>query len=428
MSALAQTLRAKGFAVSGSDRYLDQGKKLEVLTTLEKAGVRLFPQDGSGVQSDTCALIISTAVEADNPDMIKAGQEKIPVIHRAKMLAQLIGSETCLAIAGTSGKTTVTGMVGWILEQTGCDPFVVNGGCISAWEDVDRTGNIRPSSQPLWVIEADESDRSFLHFTPSLAVITNISRDHFALDETILLFEQFTSRVSRKIICTQTTARQLDAVSPEKLMVINNESISRDAQGWFFSFEGRSCRVSLPGRHNAENALLAASISIAFGCDPEAVCKALASFPGIRRRLEMKGYCNGMTVLDDFAHNPEKMRAAWQTVKEQHATITGIWRPHGFGPLAAMFDLFVDMLKEVVTGDDLFYVLPIYYVGGTTSRTMTSADFVNALQKAGINAAFAPGYEILREILPKTSGDDRAILCMGARDPELPKFAESLVD
>ena len=148
MNALAQVLVAEGCGVTGSDRDYDKGKELGVIRKLEAAGVGLIPQDGSGVTGETVAVVASSAIEDDNPDIEAAKRFDVPVLHRAEMLARLVGQKPCVAVTGTSGKTTVTGMIGWILEQLGVDPVVVNGGAVLNWVDEERVGNVRmPSAE-----------------------------------------------------------------------------------------------------------------------------------------------------------------------------------------------------------------------------------------------------------------------------------------
>ncbi len=430
MNAIAQMLAFRGCTVSGSDRYLDQGKTMDVLERLERAGVRLTPQDGSGVTPATNGVVVSTAIEADNPDVQKAKALGIPIIHRARMLADCIGSAPSAAIAGTCGKTTVTGMTGWLLEQSGLDPFTVNGGAVIGWDAPDRTGNVRPSAaqeQPLWVIEADESDRSFLVFEPDWAIITNISQDHFSLEESIALFNEFAQRVKRKIICTPAVARVLSSIPPGKIVLADDQTIARDTEGWYFVWEGLRFRVGQPGRHNAENALLACTLAREIGCSAETLQAALPQFPGIRRRLENKGRCRGVTLMDDYAHNPEKIRAAWTTLKEQYQPVTAIWRPHGFGPLAAMQQPLTDVFRELACSGDTLYVLPVYYAGGSTNRVLTAEQFAASLQTVGVPAVYAPDYDFLLRDVPQRWRPGGVLLCMGARDPDLPLFPERLI-
>ena len=187
--------------VTGSDRYIDEGQELGIFRKLRIAGVLLMPQDGSAITPDTDALIVSTAIEDDNADMLAAREKNIPVMHRADMLACLAAGHTLVGVTGTSGKTTVTGMLGWILECLGKDPTVVNGGAVINWRSEYRIGNVRMGWSKLWVVELDESDRSLLRFAPDWAVVNNISKDHFELLEVQSLFREFARRVRVGVVC-----------------------------------------------------------------------------------------------------------------------------------------------------------------------------------------------------------------------------------
>jgi UDP-N-acetylmuramate--alanine ligase len=166
MSALAQVLLGQGMRVSGSDRHFDRGEDLEVIAKLRGAGVRFLPQDGRGVTAGTAGVVVSTAIEKGNPDLEAAECRAVPVMHRAEMLARAAAGKRCVAVTGTSGKSTVTGMIGWILDQAGADPVVVNGAPVLNWVTPAAVGNVRLGKSDLWVLEADESDRSLLRYHP----------------------------------------------------------------------------------------------------------------------------------------------------------------------------------------------------------------------------------------------------------------------
>ncbi|MDO9540967.1 MAG: Mur ligase domain-containing protein, partial [Kiritimatiellia bacterium] len=200
MSSLAQLLLALGHSVSGSDRYYDQGKALNILTKLQLLGVKLFAQNGSAVGDDLSAVVVSSAIEKDNPDLGAARKKGIQVLHRAELLAVLARDKKCIAVTGTAGKTTVTGMIGWTLAELGLDPTVVNGGAVLNWVSGENIGNFRFGHSDIWVLELDESDRSLLNFSPDWAVITNISKDHFEVAEVRELFALFSRQVRKQII------------------------------------------------------------------------------------------------------------------------------------------------------------------------------------------------------------------------------------
>lgn len=416
MNALAQALKGEGWAVSGSDRYADQGQDLDVIRKLKEAGIHFFPQDGSGVSSETSAVVVSTAIERDNPDIAAAERLGVPVRHRAEMLAELVQGKETVAIAGTSGKTTVTGMVGWLLEQLGADPTVVNGGALVNWADEHRVGNVRTGRSGLCVVEADESDRSLLRFFPDWALITNMSADHFSMEETSSLFSQFRSQVRRECIAGWDPGMPWRGMEPE---------LART--GCRFKYEGLEFHIPLLGAHNAENALQSAVLCQRMGYDLGQIRDALGRFRGIQRRLEKVGEAGGVTVVDEYAHNPAKIAAAWRAVAPFYSRVTAFWRPHGFRPLSLMFNDVVAMFAEVCRPQDRLFLMPVYYAGGTVSKQTDSDALAAALRGRDVPARWVPDYEALMSEILADRQVGEVVLCVGARDPGIPRFARDLV-
>ena len=432
MSALAQVLLAQGADVSGSDRFHDRGEEMEVLRKLARAGLKLTPQDGSGVVPGTEAVIVSTAIEDDNPDRLRAVELGIPVVHRAEMLACLAAGRKLVAVTGTSGKSTVAGMIGWIFECLGLDPTVVNGGALVDWRSEYRIGNVRVGRADVWVLEADESDRSLLKFQPDWAVVTNVSKDHFELDDVRVLFKKFAAQVDRGIVCGSGVAdllRETEGEALPRTLELVEEVFVPEPEAGFSSFwyKGLTFRCPLIGRHNAENAFAAVVLCDRFGLDLAAVRNALSSFRGIERRLEPAGGARGVSVVDDYAHNPAKIQAAWQAVAALHGRVLGVWRPHGYAPLRNMFHELADAFSAVCRPDDRLFILPVFYSGGTADQSISSGDLVAKLRERGVRAYVVRDYDML---LHELAGECRAgdcVICMGARDPYLPVFSRRLV-
>ncbi|MBP7829753.1 MAG: UDP-N-acetylmuramate--alanine ligase [Kiritimatiellae bacterium] len=427
MSALAQALLARGCRVSGSDRFLDQGRPTDTLEVLRAAGVELTPQDGSGVRADTAGVIVSTAIEPDNPDLEAARAKGRPVLHRAEMLARLVRGRRLLAVAGTSGKTTVTGLLGWLLDWCGRRPTVVNGGAVLNWKGPGALGNFRNGRDDLWVIEADESDRSFLQFEPEWAIVTNISRDHFELRETEDLFREFARRAREGVVCGRGVAGRLRRGPGDAFpAMLFEEQLEPAADG--FVREGVHFRVPLPGRHNIENAWLAVLLARHLGVHAVPLRDALLAFRGIERRLERVGEAGGVAVVDDYAHNPAKISAAWTTMAGGGGRVLGVWRPHGFGPLAAMMPELEAAWLRVMRPADRLFLLPVFYAGGTARAAADSGDLARRLQEGGRAATAVASYEDLEQELRAAARPGDTILVMGARDPELPRFARRMVE
>lgn len=394
MNGLAQLAALSGHSVSGSDRGYDPST--EPFKSLEKLGVHMYPQDGSGLGAGTHAVVYSTAIESDNPDIRKTKELEIPLLHRAEFLKNLIGKSTLIAVAGTAGKTTTTGLLGWIFQCLGHDPSVYNGAAVINWKSEDSPGNVRKGASNLWIIEADESDRSFLNFHPTHSIITNISKDHYELDELYRMFEQFESQTSGITIKG------------------SSEYARRNLDG-----------ITLLGQHNLENAGCAAQLCDALGMNMTGVREAITQFRGIERRLEIAGITAGITVIDDYAHNPAKISAALTTVIDAYEQTHAFWRPHGFSSLFQYENELIDAFR--MTPPDSLFILPVYYAGGTVERKTTSADFVDRLNSSGVPARLVPDYATLKYELEHSAQSGDAILGMGARDPELPLFAKKLV-
>ena len=417
MSSLAAVMLDTGHKVSGSDRYYDSGEDIEAIRQLKKSGVEFFFQDGSGVGPDTSAVVVSTAIENDNRDLAAARSLRIPVLHRSELLARVARDRRSIAVTGTSGKSTVTGMIGWILEQLGVDPTVINGASLVDWYSPENIGNSRTGKGNLLVMEADESDRTLLNYHPDWAVITNASTDHFDADTAVALFNRFAEQVKSGFVSLLHDPGLLEGFDP-----------NLTAGGCEFVHKGTEFTVALPGRHNAENALLAVVLCTRMGFKVGRVSGALSSFRGLRRRLELVGRKNGVCVIDEYAHNPAKIRAAWGAVAPHCERVIAVWRPHGYGPLAAMMDPLVDLFDGFLAGENMLYVLPVYDAGGTADRSVGSETLIESIRARNEEAScFAAGPDVAVRLAEASRSGD-VILVMGARDPNLPALARSILD
>ena len=417
MSALAQALLDAGARVSGSDRLLDAGDTPDLLQRLRGQGVTIHQQDGSGVISGVAGVIVSTAIEKDNADLLRAQALGIPVLHRAAALAQVVAGRRLIAVTGTCGKSTVTAMTGWMLEQCGLDPAVVNGAAVVGWDSDGRIGSVRKGAGAWAVIEADESDRSLLVFDPEHAVITNASADHFDMAETQQVFARFRQRV-RGTIVDGTAESGASSLEPPGLVL----------DGWSsrFVFEGVPFAVPLPGRHNACNAWHAVRVARLTGAPAPELARALAAFRGVERRLQRVGEVRGAVVIDDYAHNPEKLAAAWSTLAGGFERVCAVWRPHGYGPLRNMMDAMVETFARVCRPQDLLLVLPVYDMGGTADRSVRSEQLVERLAARQVPARLTATLDAAGQILRDAAAPGTALVTFGARDPGLPRLAQRL--
>lgn len=327
MSALAALLSVRGHRVRGSDRSIDAGTPPAVVAALRTMGIQTSPQDGSGVGPGTGAVVVSSAVESDIPDVVAAKALGIPLVTRAELLARVFNQGVGVAVGGTSGKTTVTGMIAHVLRENGRDPTVVNGGRMLNSLPCDPLSSVWTGDSELTVIEADESDGSIAGYNPAVAAVTTVSLDHLPMARLEELFEQFVCRSSVGAVVNQGwgTGRSLAGIrdgvrtfgleQPEA--DLNAEALRPSRDGIRFTCRGKPYELAVLGRHNVANAVCAAGCCELLGVEVSAALAALATFRGIGRRLERLGQTTSwMTVYDDFAHNPEKIAASLSTLKE----------------------------------------------------------------------------------------------------------------
>ena len=400
MSALAQALLDAGGTVTGADRALGgSGARPGVLAALARAGVRLFPDDGSGIGPDTARVIVSTAVEETNRDLQCARARGIPVVHRAAALAELLAPRRLVAVAGTCGKSTVTAILGHLLAESGFDPVVVNGAQVVGWDaGGTRVGSTRKGTGAYAVAEVDESDKSLVAFKPFAAVVTNASADHYSKAEMDAVFDAFVRGVPGPVIDGRRTPMVPSAAART---------------------------IPLPGEHNAVNAECALRMAAALGADPARLAAAIRTFPGVERRLQRVGTCGGAVVYDDYAHNPEKLHAMLATLQAAYPKgVAVVWRPHGYAPLRKMLEALAAMFRATLRPCDELLVLPVYDAGGTTDRSLNSDALVARLSASPVR--FVEGLEDAETHLRTHAPAFGALVVAGARDPGLPVLARRL--
>ncbi len=377
MSALAQAMVCAGRSVSGSDRTLGT----PALRRLEAQGVRVYPDDGSGVTAETTRVVVSTAIEATNPGLVRARALGIPVVHRAAALAELLSARKLVAVCGTCGKSSVTAMLGHVLSACGFDPVVVDGAAVVGWNGAVRWGGGE------WAVaEVDESDKSLTAFKPYAAIVTNASADHYSEAEMNEVFDAFVKDVPGPVV---------------------------DARGERYE----------AADFDAQNRSLAKRMAVALGADAAAADAALETFPGVERRMQRMGTCAGAVVYDDYAHNPEKLRALLCALKHRHPLgVALLWRPHGYGPLRKMMDALAATFRETMGLMDHLALLPVYDAGGTADRSVNS-DALAALVPGAVPVNDLEDAErVLRAWAPSCG----ALVTAGARDPGLPGLARRL--
>lgn len=446
MLPLALMMKARGHQISGSDRGFDQGRTPERFTFITQQGITLFPQDGSGITGDIDEVVVSTAVEKTVPDYSAALEKKIPVTHRAALLARLSNSaKTSLCFAGTSGKSTTTAMAGWILHCAGKNPSIVNGAVMKNFVAADVPFASSVVGDPdLFVAEVDESDGSIDNFAPTIAVLNNISVDHKSMDELRTLFTLFLDRAKKCVINLDNaeTAALMASLPASKILAfsLNNpqatlyaDKLRPRADGISFDLHHAgddatyTIDLPVPGRHNVSNALAALGASLAAGVDLAKACEALASFKGTARRMDVIGQTDGITVIDDFAHNPDKIAATLSTLHDFKGRLLILFQPHGYGPLKLMKEAFIDCFAAHLAKDDVLFLCDPLYLGGTTDKSVTSTDITQPLADKGFEAFHMEKREDCAAELVKIAREGDRLLIMGARDDTLPELAKHIL-
>jgi UDP-N-acetylmuramate--alanine ligase len=440
MLPLALILRGKGCEVAGSDRSLDQGGMPEKFAFLRERGVALFPQDGSGVSDPGTVMVVSTAVESTIPDIQAARRVGAQIETRAQLLAKLFnGARQSIGVAGTSGKSTTTGMLGWILTATGRDPTIMNGAVMKNFVSADTPfASARVGASEIFVSEVDESDGSIALYKPHIALVNNIAHDHKSMDELRVLFRDFLAKADTAVInldnAEAAALKPADAITYSLIdatatLVGGHIVPAPDGIAFDVREDGRTTAVALqvPGRHNVANGLAALAAARAAGVSLDDAAQALGSFLGVKRRLEVVGTANGVTVIDDFAHNPDKIAATLATLHDFPGRLLILFQPHGFGPLRLMKDGFIDVFAHNLAAQDVLIMPEPIYFGGTVERTVSSTDIVAGVQRGGRQAFAFPDRAQCGEALLSFAKPGDRIVVMGARDDTLSQFAADLL-
>lgn len=445
MLPLAMIVAGRGARVEGSDRALDQGRTGAKFDYLRALGVQLHPQDGSGLRRAEQILVASAAVEDTVPDVARALALGARRMSRAELLADLFnGAPAPIGVAGTSGKSTTTAMIGWILHHAGADPTIMNGAVMKNFVSDDALfASARIGDGAAFVSEIDESDGSIAMFNPKIAVLNNIALDHKSMDELRALFGGFIDRAQTAVLNLDNdeTARLADIrTAPSVTYSLTRADADLNAadiapQPFGVSFIARDNNVNakagialkMPGQHNVSNALAAIAASRAAGVSLEKAAAALNAFDGVKRRLEFVGEAGGVTVIDDFAHNPDKITASLRTLHEFPGRLLVMFQPHGFGPLKKMETEFIDMFVSELNPDDHLIMPQPAYFGGTVDRSVTSEDIAAGVRAGGRQAAVFEAREACGDRLIDLAAPGDRIVIMGARDDTLSQFAHGLL-
>ena len=422
MSGISEVLINLGFTVSGSDL-----KASAVTARLARLGARVFEGHRAENVRGAEVVVISSAVRPDNPEILEAGRLKVPVIPRAEMLAELMRLKFSIAVAGAHGKTTTTSMIAVMLAQAGLDPTAVIGGRLDAFGSSARLGK-----GELMVVEADESDKSFLCLLPSLAVVTNIDREHLDqyrdLDDIGDAFVAFMNRVPffgavvgcvdapwgplfralaqrvHRRVTTYGIEPGADVTAPEVKLVPHGAEFEANVRGKSL---GRFS-IGIPGRHNVQNALAGVAVGLELDLTVAQIREGLGQFRGADRRFQVKAEANGVTLVDDYGHHPSEIRATLEAARQRGARrILAIFQPHRYTRTMFLMDDFAHCFDAC----DRVYVLDIYAASEPPIPGVTSERLVERMKELGFDrASYAPSEETaVKELLARAEPGDLLI-------------------
>lgn len=434
MSAIAQYLANTGNIVSGSDRLFQQQPNHKVREQLEAENIATFVQGEAIIDKNTDFVVVSTAIESTVPEYKQALDLNIPVIHRSEMLKKITQSKKTIAIAGTSGKSSATAILYTILNENNFYPSMLNGSGLSSLQKTGKIGNATVGKGDWLIIEADESDGTLVNYTPEIGLILNIDRDHKEFDELEEIFGQFASQVTEQLVVNLSNDRSKKFTNNSKFDFgtvktdFFAENISQKAEGLSFSIKNIDFFIPAIGLHNVENATSAIAIANYLGINLDNCSLALKKYEGIDRRMQILGVKNGVTFIDDYAHNPAKIESAVRSAQVLSKRVFAFFQPHGFAPMKFFKDELIERLTNILRLDDEFYLSEIFYAGGTVNKTISSQEVVDILKNNKVNAFLSsPRENFVNQISSKLKSDD-IVLIMGARDPSLGKFSKEMYE
>lgn len=435
MSALAQYAAVSGITTSGSDRFFKDGEHNEMREKLEAAGIYCFPQDGSGLTEDTDAVIVSTAIEETVDEVILARKNQIPILKRATLLALVADSKKTIAIAGTSGKSTTTGMLFHILSTAGFEPGIISGAGLIDLIEKGKIGNAFLGKGDWLVIEADESDGSIIQYAPHTGVLLNIEKDHQEIDQLLELFSIFKKNTKELFIVNRShpLAKKFSQNASHDFGLDENCGAGFIASDFLqsgfiskFNINGVPFSLHQPGEHNMENALAAACVAAQMGISLEVSANALKNYKGIYRRHQVIGQKNGVLLIDDYAHNPVKCAAAIRACHALGKKVIAWFQPHGYGPTRFLKNEFVQEIGGALRSNDEIWMSEIFYAGGSAEKNISSLDLINELNANHKNAYFVENRNDFLKAARPHFEEGTVLLLMGARDPSLEDFAKNI--
>ncbi|HCB75314.1 MAG TPA: UDP-N-acetylmuramate--L-alanine ligase [Sphingomonas bacterium] len=441
MSAIAEVLHSTGYTVSGSDQ--SDGPVTQRLAGL---GITVHIGHDAANIAGAQAVVTSTAVKGDNPEVIAARAKRIPVVPRAVMLAELMRLKSTIAVAGTHGKTTTTSMVAALLDAGGVDPTVINGGIINSYGS-----NARLGESDWMVVEADESDGSFLRLDGTYAIVTNIDPehlDHYGSFERVKdAFVEFVEnvpfygaavlcldhpevqaiipRVRDRRIVTYGFSAQSDVRGVDVTPIAGGNrfaAVVRQRDGSTRTIE--NIELPMPGRHNVQNALAAIAVALELGIEDRTIEKGFGAFTGVKRRFTRVGEVAGATIVDDYGHHPVEIRAVLAGARESaEGRVVAVVQPHRYSRLGNLMDEFAQAFNDA----DIVYVAPVYAAGEAPVEGVDAEALAERIRQRGHRSAQAiGGVDALAEALAGDLRPGDQVICLGAGD--ITKWAAGLAD
>lgn len=434
MSGIAEVLINMGYEISGSD--IGQSSTVKRLKDL---GANITIGHGAENVKGSGVVVTSSAIRPDNPEVLGAKELNIPVIPRAEMLAELMRLRYGIAVAGSHGKTTTTSMVAAVLSYGELDPTIVVGGKVTTMGTNARLGR-----GDFMVVEADESDGSFLRLSPVISVLTNIDEEHMDhykdMDELESAFSTFINKIpfyGLSVLCLDCPrTKKLSKDFKKRFLTygFDKEAELRAEDVTISGFETKfnvflnnkelgPVTLNVPGHHNAQNALAAIAVGMELGMSFEDTSKGLSEFRGIDRRLQIKGEGRGIRVIDDYAHHPREIEVTLSAVKESHSgRVVVIFQPHRYSRTKLLFDDFARVLVDT----DMLYIMDIYAasedpISGVSSESLSKA----VVEKGGKNVRHLNGEDMLSTVLGELKEND-VVITLGAGN--VWAFGEKIVE
>jgi UDP-N-acetylmuramate--alanine ligase len=398
MSGIAEVLHNLGHKVQGSD----QADSANV-QRLRAKGIEVFVGHKAENLGDAEVVVVSTAIKKSNPELVAAREKLLPVVRRAEMLAELMRFRNAIAIGGTHGKTTTTSLVGTLLEAGGLDPTVINGGIINAYGT-----NARMGEGEWMVVEADESDGTFLKLPADIAVVTNIDPEHLdyygTFDNARTAFRQFVENVpfyGFGVMCldhpeVQTMVSKIEdrkvityGENPQADVRFANVRVNGPSSTFDIKIRRRrtgqvielnDLTLPMPGRHNISNATAAIAVAQRLGISEDDIRKGLASFRGVKRRFTFMGEWNGVQIFDDYGHHPVEIKAVLKAAREScNGRIIAIHQPHRYSRVSSLFADFASCFNDA----DTIFIAPIYSAGEDPIDGVTAEELVSRIRSGG---------------------------------------------